>query len=358
MNDIESQSTTAIGNNPGQQLHRIESTTADRIKRTPATGLLKRLWALIGFKTNGSLRDDLQNVLSGDSLLDEQFTPEERALLANILKLRETRIADVMVPRADIEAIEDSVRLGDLLSIFTRVGHSRMPVFRETLDDPLGMIHIKDIVGWIVKQGNDNLPGKSPDSNSFIELSGVDLDKSIADLNIVRPILFVPPSMATMDLLARMKATRTQMALVIDEYGGTDGLVSLEDVLETVVGDIEDEHDDDEDRPVIEKTEDNSFVADARVPLEELKKELGADFVLQDIDEDIETLGGLLFSLIGRVPVRGELITAFSSFEFEILDADPRRIKKLRIRKKDARRMVSRSRQDKTGEVAQKVAQK
>ena len=177
------------------------------------------------------------------------FSPGERAMLNNILRLREVRVEDVMVPRADIEAVEINTTLGDLMNLFEQSGHSRMPVYAETLDDPRGMVHIRDVVAHITRARprQEGARARKPAAGGRrLDLANVDLAKTIGELSLIRTVLFVPPSMLASDLMARMQATRTQMALVIDEYGGTDGLVSLEDIVEMVVGDIEDEHDDDE----------------------------------------------------------------------------------------------------------------
>ncbi|MHC5655133.1 hemolysin family protein [Stappia sp. ICDLI1TA098] len=300
-----------------------------------------------------SLRQNLQDELARDAGPSTSFTPEERILLSNILRLRELRVDDVMVPRADIDAVEDTVSLGRLMDVFRESGHSRMPVYREGLDDPRGMVHIKDLVAYFYARSTNGAPRETEaGSNSEIDLdlSQVDLSTPLSEAGIIRSVLFVPPSMPATDLMTRMQADRVQMALVIDEYGGTEGLVSLEDIVETVFGDIEDEHDEDEEA-MIEKSGDGIWTADPRVPIEEVEEALGTDFQLGDLAEEVDTLGGLVFSLVGRVPVRGELLAAreLPGYEFEVLDADPRRIKRLRIRARrpeargvDARRRVRR----------------
>jgi CBS domain containing-hemolysin-like protein len=293
----------------------------------------------------GTLRQNLQDELAREADDSASFTPEERILLSNILRLREVRVEDVMVPRADIDAVEDTVTVSRLMDVFRDSGHSRMPVYHEGLDDPRGMVHIKDLMAYFVGraapdekrngEGAAAETGEAPASNEpqLFDLTRVDLSLPLAEANLIRPVLFVPPSMPATDLMAKMQADRVQMALVIDEYGGTEGLVSLEDIVETVVGDIEDEHDEDEEA-MIQKVADGVWVADPRVPVEEVEEALGTDFQLGDLAEEIDTLGGLVFTLVGRVPVRGELLAAreFPGYEFEVLDADPRRIKRLRIR--------------------------
>ncbi len=308
---------------------------------------LDRLRAVVGLKGTGTLRQDIAAALAapGDDAVD--FTPEERAMLANILRLRDMRVDDVMVPRADIEAVEIDATLGELLVTFLRSGHSRMPVFRETLDDPVGLVHIKDLMTHIAEAAGRRAPasgagtpagdaGKPVDEaeeGARLDLACVDLGQSLAKAGLVRNILFVPPSMPVATLLANMQAAHMQMALVIDEYGGTDGLVSLEDALEMVVGEIEDEHDDDV-GPMIVPDKDGGFLADARADLEDVAEVVGTDFDAGKHGEDVDTIGGLVYALVGRIPVRGELVSAPGGYEFEILDADPRRIKRLRISKR------------------------
>ncbi|WP_370874461.1 hemolysin family protein [Amorphus orientalis] len=303
-------------------------------------GWLDRLRTAVGFKANGSLRDSLASALAEETDDPEAFTPEERHLLRNILHLREIRVDDVMVPRADIESVDENIGLGDLLGTFRKAGHSRMPVYRETLDDPIGIVHIKDVMAFISEHAI-TMNGEGPG----LDLRKVDLDMTLSDMDIVRPALFVPPSMPVADLMAKMQATRIQMALIIDEYGGTDGLASLEDLVETVVGDIEDEHDETDD-PMIVKISEDVWVADARVALDDAEEAIGEDFALGDLGEDVDTLGGLVFSLTGRIPVRGELISSVElpGFEFEVLDADPRRIRRLRLYRRRASARVPRRR--------------
>ncbi|EKF44251.1 transporter-associated protein [Nitratireductor indicus C115] len=297
----------------------------------------------LGLRNVSSLRDDLADALSEQTQDTAAFSPGERAMLKNILRLRELRVEDVMVPRADIEAVELSITLGELLNAFEKSGHSRMPVYSETLDDARGMVHIRDVVGHLISasRAKRTRGRKLPDAPS-IDLSKVDLNSSIAELKLIRPLLFVPPSMLASDLMARMQATRTQMALVIDEYGGTDGLVSLEDIVEMVVGDIEDEHDDDA-APMIEQTGDGVFVVDGKAEIEDVAAVIGEAFHAEEHTEDVDTIGGVIFNTLGRVPARGEVVQAIPGFEFQVLDADPRRVKRVRIvhtRAADRRRRV------------------
>ena len=210
--------------------------------------------------------------------------------------------------------------LAEVLAVFRSAGHSRLPVHGETLDDPRGMIHIRDFVD--VLAGPVTQPGH--------EIVHTDLSVPVADAGVVRPVLFVPPSMQAIDLLVKMQASRTHLALVIDEYGGTDGLVSIEDIVEMIVGDIEDEHDEDE-LSLIETAPDGSFVADGRASLEDVSAATGVDLTGEEAEE-LDTIGGLVTSIAGRVPNRGEVVADHEQIEFEILDADPRRVKRVRIR--------------------------
>jgi len=308
-----------------------ESVNASELDAAPKTTLLQRLKGMLPFRKNVSLRQDLEVVLEqGDA--DLTFSPEERAMLSNILALREVRADDIMVPRADIDAVDFSITLGQMIFLFEEGRHSRMPVYRETLDDPIGMVHVKDVMAFIMAQAEQNPQddGK-PLRNDVIDydLSNVDLTQPLNEVEILRPILFVPPSMPASDIFAKMRTTRTQMALVIDEYGGTDGLVSMEDVVEAIVGDIEDEHDDEEEAQITQENE-NTWSADARAPLEDVSEALGISVDVKS-DDDVDTLGGLLFSELGRIPVRGEVVRALGSFDFEIVEADSRRIKRVRI---------------------------
>ncbi len=296
------------------------------------------------------LREDLADALMTNAGGDDAFSADERAMLHNILRFREVRVEDVMVPRADIEAVDQNITIGELMILFEESGRSRMPVYADTLDDPRGMVHIRDLLSYVAKQARNKRrsgstktaaaataapaaaekPARSVKPN--FDLSRVDLQKTLAEAGIIRKILFVPPSMLASDLLRRMQVNRTQMALVIDEYGGTDGLASHEDIVEMVVGDIDDEHDDEE--VMFKRVSEDVFVADARVELEEIAAAIGPDFDIAEQVDEVDTLGGLIFSALGRIPVRGEVVQALPGFEFHILDADPRRIKRVRITRK------------------------
>jgi hemolysin (HlyC) family protein len=244
-------------------------------------------------------------------------------MLRRILHLGTLTVEDVMVPRADIIAVDDTISVAELMGVFHQAEHSRVPVYHETLDDPRGMVHIRDLMSWITSEAEAGKEGS-------LNLGKVDLGRNIASINILREILYVPGSMSVLDLLLKMQTTRLHLALVVDEYGGTDGLVSIEDLVEEVVGDIADEHDV-EDEPLIKSDPRLGLVADARTPISDLEKHLGLELASEEQEEEVDTLGGLVFAIAGRIPARGELVQHPSGIEFEVLDADPRRIKKLRI---------------------------
>jgi CBS domain containing-hemolysin-like protein len=295
-----------------------------------------RLLARFGLKSRDSIRDDLEDALA-ETVEDPNFSPQERAMLKNVLGFHRIRVDDVMVPRADIVAVAADTSLGDLLNLFRTAGHSRLPVYGETLDDPKGMVHIRDFLDFLAMRADSRASrrrkaeGGTPIPPS---LGRVDLSMTLAQAKILRPVLFVPRSMPAIDLLVRMQATRTHMALVIDEYGGTDGLVSIEDLVEMVVGNIEDEHDDATAQTIV-RADDDTFVADARASLDEVTEAVGIDLTTEEDAEDIDTLGGFIVTLAGRVPSRGELIAGPGLLEFEVLDADPRRVKRLRIHRRE-----------------------
>ena len=294
--------------------------------------LTRVLRAVFGWKP-GSLRADLEVVLAEGAPGETGFSPEERTMMRNILTLRARRIEDVMVPRADIIAVQQDVSLGDLFRVFENAGHSRLVVYDETLDDSIGMVHIRDLVAFIAVRAavnpQENAAREKPLA-AALDLGAIDLSGSLASTKIVRTMLFVPPSMRAIELLAKMQATRIHLALVIDEYGGADGLVSIEDIVELIVGDIADEHDEDE-PPGVERQTDASFIADARTSLEEVTTIVGADFDVGKAAEDADTLGGYLVIKAGHVPIRGELVKGPPGYEIEVMDADPRRVKKARI---------------------------
>ncbi len=302
-------------------------------KTLQGNGLVGRLLTALRLRAQPTLRAEIEGALAQQDRQGAELSPQERVMLANVLSLRETRVADVMVPRADIVAVAADTSLGELLGLFRTAGHSRLPVYGETLDDPRGMVHIRDFLDFIAAraEASRRRRRKSEDqAPAGPDLGSVDLSATLASARILRPVLYVPASMPAVDLLARMQATRTHMALVIDEYGGTDGLVSIEDLVEIVVGEIEDEHDAAE-GPTVAPLPDGRWVADARASLEEVAKATGAPLDQIVEAEEIDTLGGLIISIVGRVPARGEIIRGPEGLELEVLDADARRVKKVRI---------------------------
>jgi magnesium and cobalt transporter len=267
-------------------------------------GLIERLRSFLGLRSE-NVRDVLEELIENREEQESPLDENERTLLKNILMLREKSAHDVMVPRAHIIAIEQSLDFEELVAHFVEAGHSRLPVYRETLDDVIGMVHVKDVL--IASRG------KKP--------------ALLADL--LRPVLFVPPSLGAIDLLAQMRARRTHLAMVVDEYGGIDGLVTIEDVVEEIVGEIEDEHDEIP-KPAIEHRADGTVLADGGAPIEEIEALVGHSLVAEE-EEEIGTIGGFVTALAGRVPATGEVFER-GGIEFEVIDADPRRIARLRLR--------------------------
>lgn len=244
-------------------------------------------------------------------------SPEARPLRHTSQQMRlrlaefeQGRVADVMVPRAEIVGVELGTDLPALIQLYAEESHSRLPVYRETLDDPIGLVHIKDVVGEIARGGDG-------------------MDRPLERLR--RDILFVPPSMRLADLLVKMQSSRIHMALVVDEYGGTDGLVSLEDLMEEIVGDIEDEHD--EEPAMVVRRGRHAWEADARMEISDFMEKTGVNLDIPDLDVEVDTLGGLAFAIAGKIPLRGEVLRHPTGADLEILDGDARRIERLIVRK-------------------------
>ena len=258
--------------------------------------------------SNGSLKRSIETVLDSEQKDLEGISKHERLMLLNILKIDEIRSSDIMIPRADIGAVEINDSFENVLDVFIKEAHSRVPVYENNLDNIVGMIHLKDLVNYQSKK----LP-----KNDFLK-------------NLKRDVLEIPPSMPVLDLLLKMQMTRLHMGIVIDEYGCTDGLVTIEDVIEEITGEIEDEHDE-ESQSIIIKTSSNSFEANARIEIEELQKVTNVNFFSDIENDDIDTLGGLIFAIAGRVPQRGEIIKHSSGTTFEIKDADPMKVKSIKI---------------------------
>jgi CBS domain containing-hemolysin-like protein len=303
-------------------------------------GWLAALRQRLGLSGPSNLRETLEEALKVGKA-ETMFSPAERDMLGRLLRFGALRVDDVMVPRADIIALDESAPIGELLQRFMAAGVSRIPTFRDTLDDPRGMVHVKDLLKHLMGiampregapagqvQGD---PAATPAGTGLgIDLSRVDVTLPISGARLRRPMLYVPPSMPAINLLIRMQTTRIHMALVVDEYGGTDGLVTIEDLVEQIVGEIEDEHDVTEDANIVEDPK-LGLVARARTPIPELEARLGLKLVDEESESEIDTLGGLVFSIVGRIPARGEIVMHPSGIELEVLDADPRRIKTVKI---------------------------
>jgi CBS domain containing-hemolysin-like protein len=280
-----------------------------------------RLLQSFGLGEEPDLRELIEDALARSK--SDTLSVQERNMMRRILHFGKLTVEDVMVPRADIVAVDESITVDELMRVFREAEHSRLPVYHETLDEPRGMIHIRDLMSWITEEAET-------DAKVPLDLGRVDLKRTVGAIDITRELLYVPASMAALHLLLKMQNTRIHLALVVDEYGGTDGLVSIEDLVEEVVGEIADEHDVEE-APLIRTDQRLGLVADARLPIEDLEKHLGIELVSGDQEEDIDTLGGLVFALAGRIPKLGERVLHPSGVKFEVLEADPRRIKKLRI---------------------------
>jgi CBS domain containing-hemolysin-like protein len=256
-----------------------------------------------------------------DSGAAEPPTAATGELVSHARAFQDLRIGDVMKPRADIVAVDRACNFSELVERFVEAEHSRMPVYRENLDDPVGVVHVKDVFKLLARKT------RRPKPDDHV-LSGRH--------NLVRTVLYVPASMRASELLGQMRASRTHMALVIDEFGGTDGLVTLEDLLEMLVGDIDDEHDEAEDHNGATIAADaDGWIADGRAPLEELEAAIGhgVDLAPPDLDEEIDTVAGLVNALAGRVPQRREVIDHPGGFVIEVISADPRRVKRVRVRR-------------------------
>lgn len=294
---------------------RMSTANSDRSEDSPLSRLWQWLRHALGLKNGDShLRDTIEEIIEeieeseGEEKAATPIGTDERVMLGNILKLRHVTAYDAMVPRADIVAVDIDAGIDELVETMSREGHSRLPVYRDNLDEVVGIVHIKDVLAF------------AKGSRSF------NLD------SIVRTVLIVAPSMRVLDLLLEMRLSRIHMALVVDEFGGVDGLVTIEDLVEEIVGEIEDEHDVAEGPKLIERP-DGSIIANARATIEEFEDLLGPVLSDEEHEDDVDTLGGLVVALAGRVPTRGELIVhPGSGISFEIMEADPRRVKRLRAR--------------------------
>ena len=255
---------------------------------------------------NEAVREAIEELIEETPESDTPISEDQRVLLANILKLRDKTVRDVMVPRVDIIGISANTPLDEVVRLIQAEAHSRYPVYRESLDDVIGMVHIKDVLAYWGRSKKFNLR------------------------DILRRVVFVAPTLPVLDMLLDMRRSRTHMALVVDEFGGTDGLLTIEDLVEEIVGEIEDEHDVAQ-APTLARRMDGTIDVNGRTPVELLEKEIG-DVLSEDERREIDTVGGLIFSLLGRIPERGDVVRHPSGVEFEVLDVDPRRIRRLRVR--------------------------
>ncbi|MFL2770811.1 MAG: hemolysin family protein [Rhodospirillaceae bacterium] len=267
-------------------------------------------WISPSSSDGNSVREAIEELIEEKPEIGDSIDEHERILLANVLKQRNATVEQIMVPRADIVSVEVSTPIADVVKLLVSDGHSRVPVYRDSLDEVIGMVHIKDLASAILEQS---------ETDSEFSLS-----------KVMRRVIFLAPSARVLDLLLDMRIKRTHMAMVVDEYGGIDGLVTIEDLVEQIVGEIADEHDEDE-NPELTDQSDGTVTADARVTLTDFVERYGPILTDEEFGE-LDTLGGVVFKLAGRVPSRGELVSHPSGTEFEVVEADPRRIRRLRIR--------------------------
>jgi CBS domain containing-hemolysin-like protein len=317
----------------------------------------RRLRTRFGRKGEMGLRESLEGALEthGAQNPGETVRAEAKSMMLNIIEFSSLRVDDVMVPRVDIVAIDEAASMRELLAKFIDANHSRLPVYRETLDGITGMVHVKDFMRWMDAKGVKRRKSKSekPEKTekpaaSGLSIAASELATAVKQSGLHRDVLFVPPSMPASDLLVRMQASHIHLAIVIDEYGGTDGLVSIEDLVEVIVGDISDEHDTEEGLQ-IKSAGEGSYVADGRVDIAALEELVKIDLLSDEEEEEADTLAGLIFKIAGRVPARGEIIHHGSGLEFEILDSDPRRVKKLKIDVKNVRLPSDEAAEDTSG---------
>jgi CBS domain containing-hemolysin-like protein len=338
---LESMPETSPRGNQNETEHRGLPMVAPQSGEPQEGWLVRMMRILFGWKA-AATRADLELVLTAQQP-QSGFSPTEAAMLKNILGLRECRIEGIMVPRADIVAVQQEIAIGELVMVFAGAAHSRLVVYNETLDDPTGMVHIRDLLTFMATRSAID-PSSAADGEPLpsadLDLAKIDLSMPLSATKIVREILYAPPSMPALDLLAKMQATRIHLALIIDEYGGSDGLVSIEDLVELIVGDIADEHDEAE-TPEITHQSDGSFLAIGRANLQDVRAAIGEEFDVGDAAQEVDTLGGYLVMRAGHVPVRGELVPGPANFEAEVLDADPRRVKRVKIYQRKDRRAAA-----------------
>ncbi len=310
-NTINNQQKSALmvnnsDDDPGGAAIRSDITPNPDEDSSPFTQKVKgKIARLFNLRASNPMENELSNFIDGHSA-DAVFA-EEQSILHNVLGLSDSKVSDVMIPRTDIIAVENTISIEELKQVIIDKEHTRIPIYKGSLDSVVGFVHIKDLLPLFDKTGFD--------INS-----------------VLREILYIPPSMKSLDLLVKMRTKRVHMALVLDEYGGTDGLVTMEDLMEEIVGEIEDEHDDFEEDE-IKVIDENTLEINARIPVEDMEQRLGTRLMPDEEDEDFDTVGGLIFFMLGHVPEVGEIVKHPSGYDFEVLEADPRRIKKLLVRK-------------------------
>ncbi|MEM9471943.1 MAG: hemolysin family protein [Pseudomonadota bacterium] len=312
------------------------TSTPSEITRNDNGGIWSRIKRILGGgRSDETLRESLEGVLDRHAEEDgtATFRADAKSMMLNLIEFSDLRLDDVMVPRAEIIAIDATRSVSELLNCFLEAGHSRLPIYHDTLDEPLGMIHIKDFLEWLNSKDKRVRPKQgAKKSVPILSLSAADLKTPVSELGIMRELLYVPPSMPAADLLVKMQSTHVHMAVVVDEYGGTDGLATIEDLVEEIVGDIADEHDEKDE--LITRASETTWLAEARLEIEDAEETLGIKLLPVEEEEEADTLGGLIFHMLGRVPVRGELIKHDSGIEFEIIAADPRRVRRVAIHTK------------------------
>jgi CBS domain containing-hemolysin-like protein len=293
--------------------------------------ILSKLKRRLG-RPGADSRESLEGVIEDhEKELGGAGEGEATAMMRNVLGFSDMRVDDLMVPRASIVAVEDTHSMRSLLDQFIEANHSRLPVYRESLDDIAGMIHVKDYLRWMATRGRKKKTKVSGDTG--LSLPATELNSTIKQhQSMLRDVLYVPPSMPAPDLLLKMKSSHIHLAIVVDEYGGTDGLISLEDLLEEIIGDISDEHDSDaEEQAMIKKVDDVTWMVSGLAPISRLDETLGVDLLPDDQEDEADTVGGLVLELAGTVPSRGEIIRHPSGLEFEIMETDARRVKRVRV---------------------------
>lgn len=303
---------------------------------TKRPALFNKLWRAMRTK-NADFEQSIETAIASHAHENgtTALARDARSMMRNVIGFSDTRVKDLMVPRVNIVAVSESSTMRELLEQFIEANHSRLPIYRDSLDDIAGMMHVKDFLRWMTGKGKKRKIRGTAETG--LELAAKDLSSTVSThMNLKRDVLFVPPSMPAPDLLLKMKASHIHLAIVVDEYGGTDGIVSMEDLVEQIIGEISDEHDTDEDDDMLQRVDDKTYLANAQVEIQKVEEVLKVDLLPNDKEDQADTLAGLVFELAGRVPARGEIIRHASGLEFEIVDSDARRIRRVRIHVRDA----------------------